>query len=131
MTEINPGLVGEAKIKVTEANTALKVGSGSVAVFATPMLVASMENAAINALKENLSEGQGSVGTRVDISHTAATPVGLEVTAYAKLVEADRKRLVFEVTAEDDNGPVGHGRHERFIVNLDKFMAKTKERNIS
>ncbi len=128
MTEINPGMVGEAKTTVTDANTALNVGSGNVAVFATPMLVALMENAAINAIKEKLPAGKSSVGTRVDISHTAATPVGLQVTAFAKLIEVDRKRLVFEVTAEDNHGQVGQGRHERFIVDLEKFMAKAEEK---
>ena len=128
MKEINPGLTGEAKTTVSEANTAINVGSGNVAVFATPMLVALMENAAINALKGSLSEGEGSVGTKVDIAHTAATPPGMTVTARAELVEVDRKRLVFEVSAEDDNGPIGQGRHERFIVNLAKFMARAEEK---
>ncbi len=131
MQEINPGLTGEAKTTVSEANTAINVGSGSVAVFATPMLVALMESAAINALKGHLSEGEGSVGTKVDIAHTAATPVGMTVTARAELVEVDRKRLVFEVSAEDDNGQIGQGRHERFIVNLAKFMVKAEEKSHS
>ena len=131
MQEINPGLTGEAKTMVSEANTAINVGSGSVAVFATPMLVALMENAAINALNGSLSEGEGSVGTKVDIAHTAATPAGLTVTARAELVEVDRKRLVFKVSAADDSSPIGHGKHERFIVNLDKFMAKAEEKSRS
>jgi len=131
MQEITSGLTGEAKTTVSEANTSINVGSGSVAVFATPMLVALMENAAINALKGSLSEGEGSVGTKVDIAHTAATPPGMTVTARAELVEVDRKRLVFKVSATDDNGPIGQGRHERFIVNLAKFMAKAEEKSRS
>ena len=128
MDKLKPGLAGQAQTTVTEANTAIKVGSGSVPVFATPMLVALMETAAINSIDSLLAEGMTTVGTKIEISHTAATPVGMSVTAHARLVEADRKRLVFEVSAEDGSGEIGKGRHERFVVDLDKFISKAKEK---
>jgi predicted thioesterase len=122
------GLIGEASMVVAKGNTAIEVGSGSVPVFATPMLVALMENAAINALRDNLPPGQTTVGTKVDVAHSAATPIGMTVTARATLVEADGRRLVFEVTAEDDAGPVGLGKHERFVVDQEKFLMKVRQK---
>jgi len=129
MDKLEPGLTGQAQTNVTEANTALKIGSGSVPVFATPMLVALMEIAAINSIDGFLPGGMTTVGTKINISHTAATPVGMTVKAHARLVEVDRKRLVFEVSAIDESGEVGKGRHERFVVDLEKFISKAKEKN--
>lgn len=126
---LKKGLRGEAKMKVAAGNTAMDVGSGSVPVFATPMLVALMESAAIAALRGSLPEGQTTVGTRVEIVHTAATPVGMTVTARAELLAVEGRRLVFGVWAEDEAGPVGEGRHERFIVDFDKFTARALERS--
>jgi fluoroacetyl-CoA thioesterase len=83
-------------------------------------------NAACNAIADGLEEGQSSVGTKLDVSHDAATPVGMHVTAKAELVEVDRRRLVFRVTAEDDAGPIGQGTHERFLIMADKFLAKAE-----
>ena len=128
MTNLEPGLTGKADRVVTRADTALEIGSGSVPVFATPMLVALMESAAINSLGKQLPEGQTTVGIKIDISHTAATPVGMTVTAQARLLEVDRKRLVFEVSAEDGSGEVGKGRHERFIVDQEKFISRAGEK---
>ncbi|MCL5982304.1 MAG: thioesterase family protein [Firmicutes bacterium] len=122
------GLRGEAAVQVAAGNTAKEVGSGSVPVFATPMLVALMESAAINALQGRLPEGQTTVGTKVDVSHTAATPVGMTVTAQAELLEADGRRLLFAVMAQDEAGLVGEGRHERFIVDTDKFLSRAEKR---
>ena len=126
MTNLEPGLTGKAERVVSGADTALEIGSGSVPVFATPMLVALMECAAINSLGSLLPEGLTTVGTKIDISHTAATPVGMTVTAQARLLEVDRKRLVFEVSAEDGSGEVGKGRHERFIVDKEKFISRAR-----
>lgn len=122
------GYTGSATMTVAEGNTAIEVGSGSVPVFATPMLVALMENAAINALREHLPEGQTTVGTKVDVAHTAATPIGMTVTARAELVGVDGRRLTFTVTAEDEAGPVGQGTHERFVVNLETFLDRVRSR---
>jgi len=126
MPDLKPGLTGEARTVVAVGNTAKEVGSGDVPVFATPMLVALMESASINALAGVLPEGQSTVGTRVEVVHTAATPIGMTVIARAELVEVDRRRLSFNVTALDDAGPVGNGRHERFIIETDKFIAKAE-----
>ena len=113
---ISVGAVGTASTVVTPENTAA----------ATPYMIALMENAACNAIADGLEEGQSSVGTKLDVSHDAATPVGMHVTAKAELVEVDRRRLVFRVTAEDDASPIGQGTHERFLIMADKFLAKAE-----
>ena len=115
---ISVGAVGTASTVVTPENTAAAVGSGALPVFATPYMIALMENAACNAIADGLEEGQSSVGTKLDVSHDAATPVGMHVTAKAE--------LVFRVTAEDDAGPIGQGTHERFLIMADKFLAKAE-----
>ncbi len=131
MDKLEPGLIGKAEMTVTESMTALKIGSGSVSVFATPMLVALMETAAINSLEGYLLREMTTVGTKVDISHIAATPVGMLVRARAELVNLDRKRLIFKVSAEDEAGLIGDGYHERFIVNTEEFISRAKEKNRS
>lgn len=121
---LTPGITGEDSLLVTPETTADKMGNPGAKVFATPMLVALMERAAANAVRPYLEPGQGTVGTRVDIAHLAATPVGMTVRAVAKLVEIAGKRLVFEVGAFDDREKVGEGRHERFIIDTEKFLAR-------
>ena len=123
---ISVGAVGTASTVVTPENTAAAVGSGSLPVFATPYMIALMENAAMTCLQSFLEEGQGSVGTHLDISHDAPTPIGMKVWAEAELVEVDRRRLVFRVTASDDAGPIGQGTHERFLIMAEKFLAKAE-----
>jgi predicted thioesterase len=118
------GISGEATVKVTADNTAVKFGNHGAKVFATPLLVALMEQAAINAVAPYLAPGEGTVGTRVDIAHLAATPVGMSIRATAALVEIAGKKLVFEVTAADDREKVGQGRHERYIINTEAFLSK-------
>jgi fluoroacetyl-CoA thioesterase len=120
------GLTGEAVMQVETGNTAMEVGSGSVPVFATPMLVALMENAAINAIRDDLPPGQTTVGIKIDVAHTAATPIGMTVNARAELTVVDGRRLIFTVTARDESGEVGHGSHERFMVDEEKFLAKIR-----
>jgi predicted thioesterase len=88
-------------------------------------MIALMEEAAYKAVLPHLDEGMGSVGTYLDVKHLAATPLGMTVRCEATLVEIDRRRLVFKVTALDDSGVIGEGKHERFIVNNESFMAKT------
>ena len=111
---ISVGAVGTASTVVTPENTAAAVGSGSLPVFATPYMIALMENAACNAIADALEDGQSSVGTKLDVS------------ARAELVEVDRRRLVFRVTASDDAGPIGQGTHERFLIMAEKFLAKAE-----
>lgn len=123
---IEVGLKGRAETVVTEQNTAAAVGSGLVPVFATPYMIALMEGAAVNATTSALEPGQGTVGTLLHVSHDAATPIGMRVWAEATLTEVDRKRLTFEVVAYDEAGVIGKGTHERFIIDTEKFLAKTK-----
>jgi predicted thioesterase len=102
------------------------MGSGLLEVFATPAMVALMEQAAVNSL--NLPVGQSSVGTSLSITHTAATPLGAKVSATAELVEIDRRRLVFYVGVSDEAGQIGEGKHERFIIDVESFLAKAQNR---
>ena len=125
---LEPGLKGSAEMTVAVGNTAKEVGSGSVAVFATPMLVAILENAAINALEGKLPAGSTTVGMEIAIKHLAATPVGMVVKAEAFLEEVEGRRLTFRVEAHDQVEKVGEGRHVRFIVNAEKFMAKASQK---
>ncbi|HWQ62248.1 MAG TPA: thioesterase family protein [Negativicutes bacterium] len=121
---LTAGLSGEAAVEVTAENTAERFGNKGAAVFATPQLVALMELSAINAIKPYLAAGEGSVGTKVDISHLAATPVGMTVRAVATLTEVAGKKLTFAVEAFDDKEKVGEGRHERYIIDTAKFLAR-------
>ena len=124
--EISVGMKGEVGTTVEREDTALEVGSGSLLVYATPCMVALMEGAACEAIAEALGENQTTVGTALNIEPISATPLGLEVRAEAKLVEIDRRRLVFEVAVYDNAGLIGQGKHERFIVASEKFMAKAQ-----
>ena len=118
------GICGVQKIVVTEQQTAKHLGSGELAVFATPCMIALMENTAYRSVQPCLEPGQGTVGTLLNVKHLAATPVGMEVRCETKLIEVDRKRLVFEVKAFDACGLIGEGVHERFIVDNQRFMQK-------
>ena len=120
------GSKGRAEALVTEANTAAAVGSGLVPVFATPYMVALMENAAVNAVQAGLEAGQGTVGTRLEVTHDAATPVGMKVWAEAELTAVEGKKLTFTVRAFDEAGPIGGGIHERFVITVDRFLAKAE-----
>ena len=121
---IEKGILGHREEMVTPDLTADRIGSGLVQVFATPMLVALMEQTCNESVTPLLEAGQGTVGTHIDISHSAATPVGMRVWCDSELVEVDRRRLVFAVKAFDECGPIGEGRHERFIIDSAKFQAK-------
>ena len=122
------GIKGIDEVVVTNELTVKKVGSGTVAVFATPMMVALMEKTCLQSVRPYLEAGQDTVGTRVDVSHSAATPVGMTVRCESELIEIDRRRLVFRVTARDDAGVVGEGTHERFIIDIERFQAKARTR---
>lgn len=120
------GMKGKAETAVTDQNTAAAVGSGLVPVFATPYMIALMENAAVNAVQAQLEEGQGTVGTRLEVTHDAATPVGMKVWAEAELTAVEGKKLTFTVKAFDEAGVIGGGAHERFIITVDRFLAKAQ-----
>ncbi|MCI9347905.1 MAG: thioesterase family protein [Oscillibacter sp.] len=111
---------------VTEELTAAAIGSGALPVFGTPFMAAMMENAALTALQTYLEEGLGSVGTRLDITHDAPTPIGMTVWAEAEIVSvSENGRMVeFKVSAWDEKGPVGAGTHTRAIIKNEKFLTK-------
>ena len=122
---IKVGITGEAKDQVTENNIAKTLRSGELKVYATPAMVALMEEAAYKSVQDELEEGKGTVGTEMNVKHLASTPIGMEVTAKAELIEVDRRRLVFKVEAFDERGKIGEGIHERFIIDNEKFQEKT------
>ena len=124
------GTKGRAETVVTRENTAAAVGSGLVPVFGTPFMIALMENAAVDALAPYMEAGQGSVGTHLDVSHDAATPIGLKVWAEAEVTAVDGKALTFAVTAYDEAGPIGKGTHNRFIIDVERFLAKTEKKKV-
>ena len=121
---LEPGLKGEATTTVVHENTAAYVGAGGVEVFATPMMIALMENAAWRAVASRLDEGDVTVGTLVNVQHFSATPMGQQIRASAELIEIDGRRLVFKVEAYDEKRKIGEGQHERFIVNLERFLQR-------
>ena len=122
------GIQGEKKEQVTQENTALTMKSGALKVYATPAMIALMEQAAYKSVAAELEEGKGTVGTLMNVSHISATPLGMEVTAKSELVEIDRKRLVFKVEAFDERGRIGEGTHERFVIDNEKFQEKANNK---
>lgn len=122
---LKTGLTHTASTRVRRGNTALAIGSGDLPVLATPAMVAMMENAAMTAVAPHLDAGTTTVGTKIDISHVKATPLGRAVSATATLATVDGRRLDFRVEARDDAGELlGEGTHTRVIVDRDRFMAK-------
>lgn len=125
-TNMKIGDKGTVTVKVTKENCASAIGSGALDVFATPSMIALMENAACEAIKQSLQEGESSVGTQVNISHLKASPLNETITASAQLSNIEGRKLTFKVTAWDSNGTIGEGTHERFIINVEKFLSKLK-----
>lgn len=113
----------------TEDTLASKVGSGAVPVFSTPNLVLLMEEAAVDAVKSYLEEGETTVGSLVNIRHIAPTPSGLQITATAVLTQVDGRRLVFRVEANDAVEKVGEGIHERYVVSRERFILKALQKS--
>lgn len=122
------GLIGQAIINVTEENTAIKFGSGSVKVFATPAMVGLMEKAAINAVDNLLPDGFATVGTHIDVRHLSATPLGMIIIAKAELIEIDGKKLKFKIEAFDEIEKIGEGIHSRYIIKLQDFLERTNKK---
>ncbi|EFQ07413.1 thioesterase family protein [Faecalibacterium cf. prausnitzii KLE1255] len=123
---LETGIRGEQSVLVTAANTAKTMGSGTLEVFATPALVALAEKTCWMSVADALGEGNGSVGTKLELEHTAPTPVGMTVTCESELVAVEGRKLTFKVALHDEKGPVGGGTHERFVVNDAKFAAKAE-----
>jgi len=124
MTGLKPGLVGEKSLTVEAKHTARHLGSGGVDVFATPAMVALMEEAALGAVDPLLPPGQLTVGSSLEVRHIAPTPLGMKVTARAELLAVDGRMLSFRVEAFDEREKIGEGTHVRAVIQLDRFSAK-------
>ena len=122
---LQTGIKGYQEETVVEGKLASNVGSGLVKVYATAMMIALIEKAAVLSVEPYLESGQGTVGTLVNVSHCSATPLGMKVHAETELIEIDRRRLVFKVAAYDECGLIGEGLHERFIIDMKKFQDNT------
>jgi predicted thioesterase len=122
--EITVGMKGEVSTLVEREDTAQEVGSGSLLVYATPCMVALMEGAACEAIAEALPEEKTSVGISLEISHLAATPVGMEVRAEAEVMQVEGNTVTFQVTAFDEAGKIGEGTHKRAIITAQRFLDK-------
>jgi len=126
---LSESLIGKSADAITvvkDANTAKAVGSGSLDVFATPMMIALMEEAACNCLADVLEEGQSSVGTQISVDHTSASPLGVEITATATIKSVDGRKVIFELSAHESKNEIGKGIHTRFIIDVTRFIAKLK-----
>ncbi len=125
MKDLITGVSFEEITIVNSTNTAIAASSGSLPVFGTPFMIALMEKATCSAVSEYLEEGETTVGTNINVAHSKASGIGDVITAKATLVEADGRKLVFEVSAKDDKGnKIGSGTIERFVVSTEKFMRK-------
>lgn len=124
---LETGIQGQGELIVSEANTAEALGSGSLAVLATPAMIALMEKTARLSVAPHLEEGQSTVGTMLNVTHSAASPVGARITCKTELVEIDRRRLTFHVACYGPDGLIGEGTHDRFIIDEARFMAKLQK----
>ncbi len=125
---LQTGLTCETREEVTKDNVASKYGSGIVAVYSTPAMVGLMEGASLSSVAPLLPEGWSTVGMSVEIKHLAATPIGMTVRAKAELITIEGRKLVFKVEAFDDKEKIGEGIHERYIIDMGKFIAKIEEK---
>lgn len=123
--EITVGMTGEVSVEVEREDTAAEVGSGSLLVYATPCMVALMEGAACEAISDAIPEGKTSVGTELNISHIAATPVGMQVRATAEVTAVEGSVITFKVEAFDEAGKIGEGTHKRAVITTQRFLDKT------
>jgi predicted thioesterase len=126
---IRPGLKASVEIVVGTRDTAAHVGSGKIGVLATPILVTLLESAALQAVEQFMAPGQQTVGTHLDITHTAATPVGMRVRAHAELIAVDGRKLTFKLHAEDEIETIGGGTHERLIISVDRFDQRMQKKS--
>lgn len=123
------GIKGLRECVVTENLTALKMKSGTLSVFATPAMAALMEETAYKSVEEFLGEGEGTVGSALNITHSSPSPIGAKITCESTLTGIEGKKLVFHVIAKDEAGIIGEGEHIRFIINSEKFMQKALLKN--
>lgn len=128
---LQTGIKGRIELTVTLDKCAGAIGSGELDVFATPAMIALIEETCWKSVAPYLQSGEGTVGTALNVRHVAATPVGLKVICETELTLVDRRRLVFDVKVFDAFGLVGEGTHERFVIQYEKFMAKVNEKRSS
>lgn len=121
---LETGIKGNGETVVTEALTARVFGSGELDVYATPAMIALAEETALKSVADRLEPGQGTVGTRVDVAHLAATPLGMKVRCETDLIEIDRRRLTFSVRVFDEVEKIAEGTHERFVIDNEKYLKK-------
>ncbi len=122
---LEKGIKNKITIAVTKDKTAIVMGSGTLDVFATPAMVALMEQTAAESVEPFLDEGITSVGTKINVEHLSADPVGIEITCESELTAVDNRKLCFDITASDKHGVIGKAYHERFLIKSESFMAKT------
>ena len=122
------GMSAVLTCKVTKENSAAAIGSGSLPVYGTPAMIALIEQTAVALLEGNLPEGMTTVGTKLDINHVSATPLGMIATCECTLSKIDRKKLVFDVEVKDEAGVIGNGTHERFMVEAESFLKKAESK---
>lgn len=125
---LQPGIAQEITFSVTQPLSAQTVGSGTLPVLATPVMIARMEQAAWQAVAPHLSPEESTVGIHMDVEHLSPTPVGMDVTCRAELTQVDGRRLVFQVTAWDAKGPVGKGTHARAVIQSGRFLDKAQKK---
>jgi len=125
---LQPGLTGTAEIVVGDEHTAPSIGSGKVRVLATPVMINLIEAAALAAIEHLLPPGYQSLGTHLDVRHIAATPVGMKATATATVTRVDGRTVHFQVEARDEKDLIGHGTHERVVVNVAKFDQRVQRK---
>ncbi|MCI5613040.1 MAG: thioesterase family protein [Agathobacter sp.] len=125
---LKEGITGHQETIVTVENTAKTMKSGTLDVFATPAMIALMEQTAYESVAGELEEGYGTVGTMLNVKHVSATPLGMKVTCESTLTKIDGRALTFEVKAFDERGLIGEGTHERFLVQNEKFQAKANNK---
>jgi fluoroacetyl-CoA thioesterase len=128
LSHIQPGQCGTATLLVGEGQTAPEIGSGRVHVLATPVMINMMEAAALDAIEHLLPEGHQSLGIRLDVTHHAATPVGMHVTATARVLTVEGRRVRFAVEARDEREVIGGGTHERVVVNVARFDERVQRK---
>ncbi len=122
------GVKGYQEVQASEANSAKTMGSGSLDVFATPAMIALMEETAWKSIQPYLEEGQGSVGIQLNVDHLAATPLGMKVHCESEVTAVEGRKIEFKVAAYDEVGLIGEGTHQRFIVENEKFQGKANKK---
>src|SRR5215510_11840883 len=126
--ELPAGLTGTAELVVGEQHTAPRVGSGRIRVLATPVMINLIEAAALAAVEQSLPENHQSLGTHLDVTHIAATPVGMKVRATAEVVRVEGRTIHLKVRAEDERELIGEGIHERVVVNVERFDERVQDK---